>query len=439
MSLTLVDSLQLLDDANRQLTLNTQQQTAQFKQLKLKQLSQTVAQLLPRRAARKLSCPAEYRQQWQALTVDSHANPSRRVLEYLCWEPAIATNPPFLRYLANLTELLTASALQGLVYSHHALWTDSLADNLLILRDFLNAYTGNNHWLIKWRESSDLILTPDAAQTAAQRIYRAQQEPAAFCQEFGLNTQSAFANALILSAADLFFSQADHSEPVKNYFFVSILAGQNLATHDFKSIIERTLLHRLFDDARFHNRLIEFILSDSRLGDPRPLTNAHHWAGIAQPARARILRQFALQDIRFFFEKVVDDESGKERKQFWLPYAPALRQSRLLLTADDSLRLQPILAQNLNQNRHLGTLDGQHSVLVLDFGAALGLEFNNSGSVYIYGAAASQRFFAHLCTNETIIENQLRKPSVCIDRISHTGRWRDKIRNILSRLGIRPV
>jgi hypothetical protein len=155
----LLEALTSLRSANHSLEREIQQPFAGIP-IDNPQLKVTI-ESLPERAAKRPVVPQDYKQQWQDFVDKRRDRLEPRAVLYLCWEPDVATDLRFQKYLDLQEPDLTSRALQGLVRSCHARWSSNLACGPAIeVRRLLHGFSGANRVIAKWKESASLVLGP---------------------------------------------------------------------------------------------------------------------------------------------------------------------------------------------------------------------------------------------------------------------------------------
>jgi hypothetical protein len=443
--MSLRESLQLLQITGNSFNGKTARQAVAFDNPSLPQLTELLERMNTVSVARKVFCPEEYLKYWSKFQKQIITEIPPRVRRFLCWEPSIGANFEFLTFLKQMNEAPSANSLQGLVYARHSKWSsdNTQAKELALVRLAVMKYQGRNRLINKWRENIDLILNPQSTKIAAKKIFSAQQSVSAFCGDWGINEQTSFISETVAECARLCFKQfagININDDAGDYFISKILDWENFELNVYKAIISQTIMTGKFlKDEKFQEKVVQHIIADNRLGDPRLPINSQNWVGVETEARTRILQLLSRADIVFFFDQVMtgyDDRHG--RKNFWLRYITSLKQSRPLLNGSDKLRLYSTLRRQGKKMLHFGETRGQQSAFLLDFGAILVIEFNGVGACYIYEELSRKRLFHDIYTDEPFTDGKLKQPYAAAERVSHRGDWQWRLGYILSHYGIRP-
>lgn len=441
----LKDALQLLHSTESHFKHKSERQAIQFENVTFPKLTDLVDRMSAVNVARKVFCPVEYLEYWQDFLNKKINDIPARVRRFLCWEPSIGSDVRFLSYIDSRKERLSAHSLQGLVYTRHLNWSadGDQNDEIRILRKIIRNYSGRNRLIKKWQGDIDIVLSPQATSNAANKLLGQMMPIAAFTKEWGINEQTEFSVAIVSKTAAMcldLFGRTNFDKSLISYFVTNILEWKNADLSDYKHRISATVLLENFKtDEAFQEIVIEHILGDSRLGDPRLPSNSKNWVGVSDEAQNRIRQLLSRADIVFFFDQVMteyDDRHG--RKEFWLRYIPSLKQSRPLLSRNDRSRLQGVLRREANRMMHFGITRGQQSAFMLDFGSILVIEFNGVGACYIYGELNRKKFFKDIYANREFNDDSLKKPSYAEERLIHKGDWQWRFQNVLANYGVRP-
>jgi len=441
----LKDALQLLHFTDSHFKHKSERQAIHFENVTFPKLTELVERMSAVNVARKVFCPEEYLEYWQDFLNKKINDIPARVRRFLCWEPSIGSDVQFLSYINRLKESLSAHSLQGLVYTRHLNWSagGDEKNELKILRNIVRNYAGRNRLITKWQGNMDIVLSPQAPSKAANKFLAQLTPIAAFTREWGINEQTDFTSAIVSTTASMcldLFGRKTFDKSLISYFVANVLEWKNADLSDYKHRISKTVLLENFrTDEAFQEIVIEHILGDSRLGDPRLPSNSKNWVGVSDEAQVRLRQLLSRADIVFFFDQVMtehDDRHG--RKEFWLRYIPSLKQSRPLLSRNDRLRLQGVLRREANRMLHFGETRGQQSAFMLDFGSILVIEFNGVGACYVYGELIGNLFFNDIYTNQAYDDDGLKKPHHAEERLTHRGDWQWRFQNVLANYGVRP-
>jgi hypothetical protein len=383
--------------------------------------------------------PEEYKQQWEDyLSEKKHIQP--RALRYLCWEPEVASDKRFLQYMNKEQITISARSLQGIVRACHMKWSHvAQGDEILeIVRDMVSKYQGPNRILKKWNSSINNILSHKAPQMSATEMIKNTKPIKEHVESWGIDIQSEFFMDKTMFQA---VQQCRKDSHRHGYLFAELLSWELWDITLFRKIIADFILDDYFNNKKQREILQKFILSDSRLGDPRLPRNNHNWLDITNASIKRFIKWLSIEDIGFFFEHFLPDkEDPHKRKDFWLQYAPKLISSRAFLCADDEMKLHSLLKDSAKTD-HFGKIRGINSAYILDFGQVKVVEFNRVGACYIYSDKDFNQILPNIWAIRTFEAAKLSDNNRCADSVRHlitpNFDWRKEVTAIMESYGIR--
>jgi hypothetical protein len=416
---------------------------------RLRNLSSVIKGLDQTRAARPMSNPDEYLEQWNALLAGRRDNLEPRAVRSLCWNPAIATDQSFQNFLDRMQHIPNAHSLQGLICSYHARWSREfgLSEAVARIRGRLNQYSGPNRLLHKWKTSADMILGPKAHELMAAELIKTPDGLAGFCDFWGLSIESSqLFHAAAEIASVLCLEQIDRVPRYREFLFKELIPWEGWAPNMFKNVMSRLILFPKRDDFELIETITRLVRSDPRLGDPRYPQNHNNWIGMDEASK-RMQEWLSAADITFFFETVLP--RGKDphgRKAFWLRYVGCRGlRSRPLLSNSDKFRLRDVLwKKGANVSDFGRLLDEDTSAFILDFGLIVAIEFSAVGNAcYLYEKRAAAEIVPDIWTSLPFSKTDLKRKSKIATNhpITHDqqGRWKDEMERILARYGVRAV
>lgn len=408
---------------------------------RLEALEATIESLGKAKPSKRLRCPSEYLIEWQQVSRGENIELSSRVLRYLCWQAEISAHRDFHKYLRERKIEIGARSMQGLIWSYHTRWSDSDTQEWLvtILREGLHAYRGPNRMLAKWRQSIHLIIGRTAPNALAMWIKESTYSPKKAAAEWGIDEQSAFFLETMKSLLRVIRPGMGRNNELCLFMLNELLAWPNWTLDDYKTEIANTIMHRDSSDAKVHEPLTAFVLSDSRLGDPRLPSRNSNWLGMRPEAKKKMIEWLSKADIIFFFEHAFPRGADRHfRKPFWLDYVGCIAMSRPLLSRQDLAKLRSHERRTQTQVGRYGIISGNNSAFILDFGELVAVEFSQVGAVYVYDRRNAQYVISDLFKDEPFTEDELKDKHRCIDRIRHVNGWEHDMRNLLATYGIRP-
>ncbi len=400
------------------------------------QLKSVIEQLGQREVLRPLICPDEYLKQWQEMLAGRRAGLEWRAVRALCWEPKAATDLRFQRYLHREWLPLRARALQGLIHACHMYWSPYFAAGPVAerVRQRLKNYDGANRLLKRWQPRAEMLLGVQGTDEFAQEIIQQQASVAAACRDWRIDEQTSYA-AEAAETAFQHFLTSNIPNLIAEESLTRLLRWNNWPAEQFKRIAREAILHRLAETNEiFRQMLVNCLLNDPRLGDPR--LQASRWSGIAEEAKKRFLRWLSREDIVFFFDHVAGYDDPHGRRDFWLRYIGSLDQSRPLLTFNDESRLLAELRRR--QAGSFGRINGNDSAFLLDFGKIVAIEFHPIGAIYFYEKENFNQIVPHFWQSQSFFVSHIKQSWQAKERILHIGDWQSKAATFLAQHGIRP-
>lgn len=403
----------------------------------------TVAKLSEPKKARPAKCPPDYIALWNRVGSGGSAELTPRALRYLSWETEVAILPAF-QSVALSPERISARSIQGLVRSVHRRW-DSVANspsvgNLVVA---LTAYQTRNALLGKWKYGLQHVLNQEGPEYFARDILRDGFPWETCANAWALEPDTEFGNQVLgkCVAQSLSRSGGD-AERLQDIVIREVLPSRHWRPSSFKTAIQQLVIACTRSSQQHSERLKTFILTDSRLLDPRLPANGTNWIGISNSARDLVIQWLSAEDIQLFFDHVLptrDDPHG--RKPFWLKYKNKVKRSRPLLDSLDESRWQANLATKGKRNFGRMEYNCNTSAFLLDFGSVIVVEFSKYGNaVFLYANRDVPDLMEDFWSDHRFAIKELKQPENCVDRkgISHNVLWQSKMRTLLAQFGIHP-
>lgn len=399
-------------------------------------LKATIESIGPEKAAKPPRPPEDYRQQWQDFIDKRRDSLEPRTVRYLCWEPDIATDPRFQKYLDRLETDLSARSLQGLVRSCHARWSPDFAGGSVAadVRHRLYRFNGANRVIAKWKEALSLVVGSKATGELAKWMLQGRKPIKEACESWKVEEQSRYLLQAAEEAAAACLKKVGEHSPHNRFMIDEIIAWNGWPIDRFKKLVSDAI-ERTFPASEFAEALKPMVLGDNRLGDPRLPRNATNWLGVSTEARNRFIEWLSKDDIVFFFELGLP--KGKDphgRKKFWLDYVGNVKKSRPLLCDDDRARLQNAKEKVGN----FGRIIGETSAFLLDFGTVVAVEFSKSGNAcYLYEKPAAEKVIPDFWSSKPFSAPSLKSKKLAEVVVTHHLRWQVYLEMILARCGVR--
>ena len=405
----------------------------------LERLRATVAKLSQPRKARPVKCPTDYLQLWNALGASRSSELPARAIRYLSWETDIAIRPEF-QVVALSPERIAARSLQGLVRSVHRRWdvtvTTPAMGNLVVA---ISQYNGKNALIEKWKHSLQHILNQNGPRNFAGSILNHDKTWETYADEWGIEADSEFGNHVLTQCVAMSLAGRD-KETVIDAAIRFVLPSKHWRIDSFKSAVQQLILASSRFPPRQAELLRNFIVDDGRLLDPRLAANGPNWAGISDAARDTVIQWLSAEDIQLFFDHVLTTRNDPHgRKPFWLKYKGKVKRSRPLLSSLDESRW--LANVETRGKRNFGRMDYfcDTSAFLLDFGRVMVIEFSKVGNaVFVYEHRDVPDINDSFWSQAPFSLSTLKQKDSCIERMTHTPLWKNKMRTLLAQYGIQP-
>jgi EH_Signature domain len=431
----LLGALLILTATVRELQSDVQQP---LPQAPLAQLQEVAKALDHAKTPRPRRCPQRYRRQWQQVLAGERKSLDPAAVPYLCWEPVIATDLRFHRYLDRQRLILGVPALQGLVHSCHARWSQALAAGSVAraVQRQLARYQGMHRLLQRWAGAAAMLMTPQGPQAFADELLGHLRPVAEHCTMWGVDEWSPYVVETVRQALRRCRERMAQHGPLRQFLFAELLTWSGWPLEDFQTEVAATILHPA--SAAMREALLAFVLREPRLGDPRLPSSVQNWQDMPEESCRRVTEWLSQADIMLFFDLLVPHSAAPHVcKAFWLRYVPHLLRSRPLLSRGETARLQPQMTRRREHSQSCGRLDGTTSALLLDFGALLIIEFSQPGlPCYIYERGTMERVVADFWTPQAFTLRQLQQDQLCLASLTHREGWQDDMAEILEHYGI---
>jgi hypothetical protein len=291
--------------------------------------------------------------------------------------------------------------------------------------------------LAPWRAQLSSILGARASAEMAQKITKPGMniEQSFDAQRIYPNTTFAVdaASKALLNYVTIFPSMT--SDEVK-HFYTSIVSTPLITRDSYKRAISDLILSPIHERSEeLRRQLLAYIMTGSGLRDPRIHTES--WIGFNESAKQRVIQWLSSQEIDFFFGLLIGRSDPHGRKAFWMEYVSKIYRSRALLSLRDRETYQIQLRELAKRGTTYANLkSAASSAFILDFGRLVVVEFSTVGSVYFYDQTSFQRILPEFWSSESNSDH-LKRKDLAIESVRHTSDWQQKVRNILSRYGIR--
>ncbi len=364
---------------------------------------------------------------------------SLRDIRNLCWEPRVALKPEFLALILKKERSLSTSALQGLMFSYHSEYQKAAGDAKIegILTKFISDRGQLVSSLGPWRAELASLVGAKAVEVMASRI---TLPGVTFSESF--EAQRIYPNTFFASqAANLSLLNYVETFPTLTpeaveHFYKFVITAPPIERETFKTAISRLILQPIHqEDEELRRQLLAYVMTVSGLRDPR--IHMEGWLGIDEKAKQRVIQWLSSQEIDFFFGLLIGRTDRHGRRAFWMEYVSRIYRSRALLCPRDRDTYRAQLRELQERGTSYANLKSAiSSAFILDFDQIVVVEFSTVGCVYIYDRADFLTIMSDFWIDE-FNSDRLKRRSLAIDYISHTADWQQKVRNILSRYGVR--
>lgn len=203
------------------------------------------------------------------------------------------------------------------------------------------------------------------------------------------------------------------------------------------------------DELNYKKKTMNFLLK--RYGDPREETN--YWHTFYYSPAVDILKKWLNeQDVRFFFDNLVDDETDRhDRKGFWLNYAKNITRAKFIVSTQTSAyiknkqqidKMYPYYAKN---KRIYSLPKAKTNIFIIEIKNFVIIDFSEIGNacyVYEYEKYKKENIEYVLKTNDSRLkatENDFKNKDISfIPPIRHNASinndkdWQIKMKNILN-------
>ncbi|WP_062483297.1 EH signature domain-containing protein [Candidatus Nitrospira inopinata] len=366
----------------------------------------------------------------------------------LCQHPTSATDPLFYHYLVRKRYSPPPYALLGLVYTYHARWCSLTVGNRRFIEEaleaFLQAYRGFFKALCVWQKCLDYIIGSEAPVRLGRELADKRSIPESFAATYALHTNTEFWAEALAQAAEHIVHRIERV-PVSQleYLTQTLFADPGIPKSRVKELLAKAILSQRCDkDELARTIIINFALGATDFGDPR--VHQAGWIGI-EAARERFISWLSREDIKFFFDLVIDRSSDRQgRKPYWLMWLPQLKRTRVLLSRHDQDRIRLRLQRRNEQIPSYGLLDAPDtSAFLLDFGSVVIVEFSKSPNAsYLYPRAIARDLFRDFYQqNRRWTVQELKRRDLvereAARRLEHRryrhNQWQDEMTGLLTR------
>lgn len=390
---------------------------------------------------------------WEANGFDISVLDSRQI-RTLCTSEETALEPQLIDTLAARPELLKRSiCLFGIVVAYFSHWrtmkTPGKVESLILAA--LSRHKSPGSIAEMWNKDP-LLFSPGAADQLAAAVVNSMAQIGEVLEKKLIPLTSALSLQVRARTADLaaqaFCDQEATLSEAQTTVFLAWMIGVAwsfpVPKDAFYQSVNRMILSKAAErHPAFRQRLMEYIRSDNRLGDPRLSPNKPKWRDVSADAGQRFLSWLARDSILFFFNTILpDDSNNRRRKDFWLMYHRASIRDFQVAVSDQDLNTlkRHFLNKELpvfSRVNHPTT-----SAFLMRFSGGgrdyIIVEFSETGhAAYVHDAKSFENAAGSLRAYQFDLRKHLMN-DLKVERIVHRGSWEEKARYMLSALGIRP-
>src|SRR6185312_14503686 len=133
----------------------------------------------------------EYVKEWTRHLAGGASVPGHRTLEALCWHATTACSPEFQAALARHEVPLGGRAIEGLVRSCHARWTEALASGAVATaRGLLEGFHGRRRRLLQWQKQINGMLRDSGPTLVGRWLAGQSANPSTASNDLGAEQTS---------------------------------------------------------------------------------------------------------------------------------------------------------------------------------------------------------------------------------------------------------
>ena len=420
------------------------------------QLTGTLKTLRQKLSIVKLDRPRlDVEKVWAAFAASNHDLNALNGLQFrtLCSSEHTALQPEFIEALARYPDKLNRSrCLYGIVNSYFSDWRQMKSPAAVesLLTGVFRSFGRKNPVVQTWR-SNGRLFSEEAAAFLTGQICDEQKSVDEVLKSYyvgpltklGLSVRGAAARSAGERLHRLERSRDDEWSIRYLKWVVEGVLSDLTTPDDFAYAVSALILSESAKRSEaFRQALRTFARDHKRLGDPRDPGSARNWRLIASEAAQRYLSWLARDNIIFFFNTIIPNNSeNRRRKEFWLRYHDRIRDFQVALSEADLWKVKAIQKKSelllYSQVYHPTT-----SAFLMKFegygGHFLVVEFSETGNAaYIFGMKAFEEQGVTMRTHRFDLSRHLRFDNT--HRIIHRGDWEPKASyRLSSEFGIRP-
>ena len=444
----MLDELQGLARVSHYLDLDAKNYIANDPQVLFASILKTISDIDKPTTPQRPPRSEQYLEQWRQYLDGNVSVLDKQALKYLCWESEVIAHPEFCQILVKNKEALSARVIKGLVSTIHQSWQKNAhAEPVTYFTAAeIARYSGSDRTITKWKSDVNMLLGKNAAASFAKNVMLdSLLSMKSAAESWALNEHCKFMRYVAVNAFEQAMSLIEQNKEIEAYVLEVLLGWEGWRTNaqGFNHMICRLILAQ--EVSIYAEKLCTKILSHPLLGDPRLPANRVKWLSIDSvnpDAKKRFISWLSREDIKFFFDNVLEGRDPHGRRNFWLRYVGSIAASRPFISEATALPLRN------NREISFGKLSAgsNKAAFVLNFGEIIAVEFSEVGAVYLYRKDEFNDRIPDMWTMAHIQENRFKDQGLPGNRkIRHnkvskivSADWRKKTTQVLAQYGIRP-
>lgn len=375
----------------------------------------------------------------------------------LCISPITAMRSEHINELLIHPETLhRSSTLFGFVMVYFALWrtmdNPEQVEKLIIEAIARTPNIGGKGYITVWADAK-LLFSSEAAKKIAQSVILRHSSIKEVCAEKYVDTTSKLAILAQEIGLDLAidallgrYRSMNEDEVLKEFSWITT----NLITENVKPDIYRFQMQKLIlselpkRHKSFATNLLNLILNDQRLGDPRVSKMASNWRNMDKEAKENIISWHSKDMIKFFFNALVPpNDENRRRADFWLKYAEKIgriKDFQVAVSDADQYIIRKHQGDNIDYSRVEGGNSSAFLMVFQGFGMEeyVIIEFSETGNAAYIHKRKNFEVEGISLRSKWFNLNTFLKRKNNVNRIIHNGEWEYYATQKLAELGIRP-
>jgi hypothetical protein len=340
----------------------------------------------------------------------------------------------------------------GLVHNYFLVWREMEAPHRVeqLLQRAFAEVSPNNAVVRRWA-ANKFLFSDKAVERLGEEICSAQLGVDETLRTYGVGPSTRLAMELravvALRAARIFEvneNAKDDEWGLRHFRWSTEMAFTDLTLPDAFSKAMATFIqsHTARRSEAFRKVVLDYVLRQKKLGDPRLREYALNWRLMPAEAAQVVLSWLAKESITFFFNSILPDNSeNRRRKDFWLKYHRGIKDFQVAVSEVDRWKIE---SSRDGQERiaYSRIEDAATSAFLMEFEGYgkkyIVVEFSETGNAaYIFERTAFEKRGVSLRSLKFQLKNHLKFDKT--HRITHVAQWEPRAAEQLVReFGIRP-